>query len=66
MNKIRISSSEAALNEAFRKKSHSNDAICITDLKSDTTNIKEWTIKPMRRQSKAKADNVFGYVEIYN
>ena len=41
-------------------KTHSNDAICITDLKPDTTDIKEWIIKPMRRQSKAKADNVLG------
>lgn len=41
-------------------KSHSNDAICITDLKPDTTDVKEWTIKPMRRKSKAKTDNVFG------
>ena len=42
------------------EKSHSNDAICIVDLKPDTTDIKEWTIKPMRRQSKAKTDNVLG------
>ena len=42
------------------EKSHSNDAVCITDLKPDTTDIKEWTIKPMRRQSKAKTDNVLG------
>ena len=42
------------------EKSHSNDAICITDLQPDTCNIKEWTIKPMRRQSKAKTDNVLG------
>ena len=42
------------------EKSHSNDSICITDLKPDTTDIKEWTIKPMRRQSKAKTDNVLG------
>lgn len=42
------------------EKSHSNDAICITDLKPDTTDIKEWVIKPMRRQSKAKTDNVLG------
>ena len=42
------------------EKSHSNDAICITDLKPDTTDIKEWIIKPMRRQSKAKTDNVLG------
>lgn len=38
------------------EKSHSNDAICITDLNvgSKLCNIKDWTIKPMRRQSKAK------------
>jgi len=41
-------------------KSHSNDAICIIDLQPDTCEIKEWTIKPMRRQSKAKTDNVLG------
>ena len=41
-------------------KTHANDAICITDLKPDTTDIKEWTIKPMRRQSKAKAKSVIG------
>ena len=41
-------------------KSHSNDAICITDLRPDTCEIKEWVIKPMRRQSKAKTDNVLG------
>lgn len=40
------------------EKSHSNDAICITDLMPDTCEIKEWTIKPMRRQIKAKTDNV--------
>lgn len=41
-------------------KSHSNDAICITDLQPDTCDVKEWTIKPMRRQSKAKTDSVLG------
>ena len=41
-------------------KSHSNDAICITDLQPDSCDVKEWTIKPMRRQSKAKTDNVLG------
>ena len=41
-------------------KSHSNDAICITDLRPDTCEIKEWVIKPMRRQCKAKTDNVLG------
>ena len=39
-------------------KSHANDAICITDLKPEEYQLKEWTIKPMRRQSKAKTDNV--------
>lgn len=42
------------------EKSHSNDAICITNLKPDTVSVREWTIKPMRRQSKAKTDNVLG------
>ena len=41
-------------------KSHSNDAICITDLQPDSCDVKEWIIKPMRRQSKAKTDNVLG------
>ena len=42
------------------KKSHSNDAVCITGLKPDTMDIKEWTIKPMRRKSKAKTEQVLG------
>lgn len=42
------------------EKSHSNDAVCITDLKPDSVSIKDWTIKPIRRQSKAKTDNVLG------
>ena len=42
------------------EKSHSNDAICITDLKPNSTEIKDWTIKPMRRKSKAKTDQVVG------
>ena len=42
------------------EKSHSNDAVCITDLKPGTVDLKEWIIKPMRRQSKANADNVLG------
>jgi len=42
------------------EKSHSNDAIVITGLNPDNCNIKEWIIKPMRRQSKAKTDNVLG------
>ena len=40
-------------------KSHSNDAICITDLRPDTVDLQDWMIKPMRRQSKAKTDSVF-------
>ena len=39
-------------------KTHSNDAICITSLKPYDIGVKEWIIKPMRRQSKAKSDNV--------
>ena len=42
------------------EKSHSNDAICITDLQPDTIDVKDWTIKPMRRQSKANTDSVLG------
>lgn len=46
------------------EKTHSNDAICITDLKPrrDTIDIKEWTIKPVRRQSKKKkVESVLGF-----
>lgn len=32
-------------------KTHSNDAIVITGLKPDTCDVKEWIIKPKRRQS---------------
>ena len=42
------------------EKSHANDAVCITDLQPDTCDMKEWTMKPMRRQSKAKTDHVLG------
>jgi len=42
------------------EKSHCNDAICITNCKPDKCQIKEWCIKPMRRKSKAKTDNVLG------
>ena len=42
------------------EKSHSNDAICITDLMPDVLDLQDWVIKPMRRQSKAKTDNVLG------
>lgn len=43
------------------EKSHSNDAICITDLIPDITDIKDWTIKPVRRQSKGKHKDVLGF-----
>ena len=44
------------------EKSHCNDAIVITGLKvnSNHCDVKEWTIKPVRRKSKAKTDNIFG------
>lgn len=42
------------------EKSHSNDAICITGCIPDTCDVKEWMIRPMRRKSKAKTDNVLG------
>lgn len=44
------------------KKSHSNDAVVITGLRinQDDCKIKEWVIKPMRRKSKTKTDNVLG------
>lgn len=42
-------------------KTHSNDAVCITDLKPENIDIEEWTIKPMRRKSKAGVDEVCGF-----
>lgn len=42
------------------EKSHSNDAICITNCFPNTCNIKEWIIKPMRGKSKAKTNDVLG------
>ena len=42
------------------EKSHSNDAVCITSLNPEDVDILEYTIKPMRRQSKAKTDSVLG------
>lgn len=41
-------------------KSHSNDAICITELRPDIVDVQKWVIKPMRRKSKAKTDSVLG------
>ena len=40
------------------KKSHSNDAIVISGLEPDTCDTKDWIIKPMRRQNKAKVEQV--------
>lgn len=42
------------------EKSHSNDAICITDLCPDTYNIFDWIIQPRRRKRKSLRDNVLG------
>ena len=42
-------------------KTHSNDAVCITDLKPENIDVKEWIIKPMRRKSKANVDEVCGF-----
>lgn len=42
------------------EKTHSNDAICITDLMSNSIELLDWCIKPMRRQNKAKTDSVLG------
>lgn len=44
------------------EKTHSNDAVVIVGLEvsSNQCDIKDWIIKPMRRQSKAKTDNVLG------
>ena len=41
-------------------KTHANDAVCITDLQPESCEGRCWLIKPMRRQSKAKTEQVFG------
>lgn len=43
------------------EKTHSNDAICITDLMPDDVNVKDWVIKPIRNKCKGKTDNVDGF-----
>jgi len=43
------------------EKSHSSDAIVITGLKPNNCEIKDWFIKPMRRQSKAIYKEVKGF-----
>ena len=42
-------------------KTHSNDAVCIADLEPESVDIEEWSIKPMRRKSKAGVDEVCGF-----
>ncbi|WP_291579247.1 RNA-guided endonuclease IscB [Clostridium sp. UBA6640] len=44
-------------------KTHSNDAICTTDLvvNMNECNIKDWIIKPMRRKSKANIAELNGF-----
>lgn len=42
-------------------KTHANDAVCITDLKPEDIDVESWTIKPMRRKSKAGVDEVCGF-----
>jgi len=42
-------------------KTHTNDAVCITDLKPENIGVGEWSIKPMRRKSKAGVDEVCGF-----
>jgi hypothetical protein len=44
------------------EKSHSNDAVVITDLfvNGNDCNIKDWIIKPMRKKSKAKTEEING------
>lgn len=46
------------------EKSHSNDAICITDLEvnSKVCDIRDWIIKPMRRKFKGKRQCVNGII----
>ena len=45
------------------EKSHSNDAIVITDLFINNTDcaLKDWCIKPMRKKSKATTDQIHGF-----
>jgi len=43
------------------EKTHSNDAVCITNLMPNSIELVDWCIKPMRRQSKAKVDEVCGF-----
>ena len=42
-------------------KTHSNDAVCITGLEPGSIDMEEWSVKPMRRKSKAGSDEVCGF-----
>ena len=45
------------------EKSHSNDTVVISGLllKSESLNIIDWIIKPMRRKSKAQVESILGF-----
>ena len=43
------------------EKTHANDAICTTNLQPSSCEVKEWIVKPMRRQSKAKTNSLMGF-----
>lgn len=43
------------------EKSHSNDAVCITELKPTSVDVFDWEIKPIRRQSKATIPEYRGF-----
>ena len=49
------------LDPTIEQKTHSNDAVCITGLEPESINVEEWSIKPMRRKSKANIDEVCGF-----
>lgn len=42
-------------------KSHSNDAVCITDLKTKDLDVQEWILKPIRHQCNATVNEVLGF-----
>ena len=43
------------------EKTHANDALVICGLEINNTNIREWIIKPIRRKSKAKHSDTYGF-----
>lgn len=63
LGELRLTNGEDTANKRIDwniEKTHSNDAICITDLKPNDINVKEWIIKPIRKKSKAKTNNTLG------